>query len=86
MLVLREIFHRVGMFETSLRVGEFLHWYLRAMELQLDTIMLPDVVMRRRIHTSNQGRRERDARTDYAHVLKAALDRRRAEDDDTQRR
>jgi glycosyltransferase involved in cell wall biosynthesis len=82
MLVPREVFHRVGLFETSLRVGEFLHWYLHAMELQLGTIMLPDVVMRRRIHTSNQGRRERDARTDYAHVLKAALDRRRAAADD----
>jgi glycosyltransferase involved in cell wall biosynthesis len=85
MLVPREVFHRVGLFETSLRVGEFLHWYLRAMELQLDTIMLPDVVMRRRIHTSNQGRRERDARTDYAHVLKAAMDRRRAAADDIPR-
>ncbi|MFC2106016.1 glycosyltransferase family 2 protein [Candidatus Bipolaricaulota bacterium] len=77
LLVPQEVFHRVGPFETSLRMGEFLHWYLRAKELHLETIMLPDVVMRRRIHTQNQGRRERNARTDYVHVLKAALDRRR---------
>lgn len=85
MLVSREVFLRVGLFDTSLRVGEFLEWYSRAMELRLETIMLPDVVMHRRIHTSNQGRREREARIDYAHALKASLDRRRAVADDISR-
>jgi glycosyltransferase involved in cell wall biosynthesis len=77
LLVPQPVFHRVGPFETSLRVGEFLSWYLRAMDLQLKTIMLPDVVLRRRIHSRNQGRHAKDARTDYVRALKTALDRRR---------
>jgi len=35
----------------------------------------PDVVLRRRIHNTNLGIRERGARGDYARVVKAALDR-----------
>jgi glycosyltransferase involved in cell wall biosynthesis len=77
MLVPQDVFHRVGPFDASLRVGEFIHWYLRAMELQLNATMLPDVVLRRRIHTSNHGRRHQDARADYVRILKDALDRRR---------
>ncbi len=84
MLAPREVFHRVGLFDASLCMGEFLQWYLRATELQLNSVMLPDVVLRRRIHMSNHGRRRQAARTDYVHVLKAALDRRRESADDAQ--
>jgi hypothetical protein len=35
-------------------------------------------VLERRLHTQNNGLRERDARSQYLHVLKAAMDRRRA--------
>jgi len=82
LLVSREVFRRVGPFDTALRVGEFLHWYQRAADLHLEMCMLPDVLLKRRIHASNQGRRERDARTDYARALKIGLDRRRKKDGD----
>jgi hypothetical protein len=39
--------------------------------------MLPEVVLERRLHASNNGIRERDARYQYLHVLKASMDRRR---------
>jgi len=77
MLISRHVFHRVGLFDTSLRVGEFVHWYLRAVDMGLESIMLPDVVLRRRIHDSNVGRRRCDDRVDYVRVLKDVLDRRR---------
>lgn len=86
MLAPRDVFHRVGQFDTSLHVGEFLQWYLRATELRLNLVMLPDVVLRRRLHRSNQGRRQQDARTDYVHVIKDALDRRRESADDNRKR
>jgi len=41
--------------------------------------MLPEVVLERRLHLTNNGLRERDSRQQYLHVLKAALDRRRAQ-------
>ena len=43
-----------------------------------DTLMLPDLVLRRRLHETNQGIRERGAAVDYVRILKASLDRRRA--------
>lgn len=78
MLVRRETFLRVGPFATDLKVGEFIDWYARATDLGLRATALPDVVLRRRLHDSNTGIRERDSRVDYVHVLRATLARRRA--------
>jgi glycosyltransferase involved in cell wall biosynthesis len=78
MLMRKDIFLRVGGFETRLNVGEFIEWYLRAVEAGLQSIMLPDVVMCRRLHGKNLVIREKQSRSDYARILKASLDRRRA--------
>lgn len=77
MLIKRDAFYRVGLFETDWRVGEFVDWYLKAMERGLKSFLLPEVVMKRRIHANNMGIRERKHQTDYVRILKAALDRRR---------
>jgi len=76
-LVKRDSFLRVGPFSTDWRVGEFLDWYAKAKDAGLRDVMLPDIVTRRRIHTSNIGIRERKSQGDYVRILKAALDRRR---------
>ena len=78
LLVKRSAFDRVGLFKTDLKVGEFIDWYARAMELGLRSKMLPELLLWRRLHRTNQGVRERQSVTDYARVLKASLDRRRA--------
>ena len=77
MLIRREAFERVGRFSTQLRVGVTVDWYARACELGLVSVLLPEVVLERRLHASNNGIRERDARHQYLHVLKASMDRRR---------
>ena len=77
MLIKREAFERVGLFESAWRMGDFIDWYARAMEQKLKSFMLPDVVLKRRIHDANMGIRERNARGDYLRILKASLDRRR---------
>ena len=79
MLVRRESFIRVGPFSTEWRVGEGIDWYSRAKEKGLRVVMLPEVLMRRRLHSDNMGIRERGERGDYARVIKASLDRRRKE-------
>jgi glycosyltransferase involved in cell wall biosynthesis len=78
MLIRRASFERVGGFSTSLRVGVTVDWFARASEAGLRSVVLPDVMLERRLHTENNGLRERDARNQYLHVLKAAMDRRRA--------
>jgi len=79
MLIKRAAFFRVGKFQGDWKVGEFIDWYARAVELQIRSVVLPDLFLWRRIHDSNQGVRERQAVSDYARVLKAKLDRKRAE-------
>jgi glycosyltransferase involved in cell wall biosynthesis len=77
LLVRRDTFFRVGLFQTYYRVGEFLDWYLRAQEIGLMSLVLPQVVSHRRLHENNQGARERESRVDMLHILKASLNRRR---------
>ena len=50
MLIKKEAFLRTGLFKEELRVGEFIDWYARAAELNLKSIMLPDVLMKQHIH------------------------------------
>jgi len=78
LLVRKETFLRVGYLRTDCRVGEFVDWYMRAMELSCRAKMVTELLLWRRIHDSNLGIRERKHITDYARVLKAGLDRRRA--------
>jgi glycosyltransferase involved in cell wall biosynthesis len=78
MLIRREAFFRVGSFETNLQQAEFVSWYLRALDAGLQIAMLPEVVMERRIHQTNLGRNPNIDRGEYARILKASLDRRRA--------
>lgn len=78
MIIKRDSFFRVGLFETNWKLGEFASWYLRSLEEGLRNIMLPDLVTLRRIHQTNVGIRQRQEIKDYVRILKASLDRRRA--------
>lgn len=78
MLIRRAAFERIGLFDPSLRVIDFPDWYARALALGLQTRVLPEVVMLRRRHSSNLGRREREQqRCELLFALKRALDLRR---------
>jgi glycosyltransferase involved in cell wall biosynthesis len=77
MLIRRESLARVGPFRTDLRLGEFVDWFMRASEQGVCLQMVADVVLRRRIHAANTGVLHRDSSSDYARLLKDALDRRR---------
>jgi glycosyltransferase involved in cell wall biosynthesis len=78
MLMRRDAFLRVGQFATNLRVGVTVDWAARADESGLCKILLEDVLFERRLHGDNNGIREREHRSHYIQVVKAALDRRRA--------
>jgi glycosyltransferase involved in cell wall biosynthesis len=79
MLVRREALLRVGGFDPQYRTGEFLDWYKRAQEAQLQMQLIDGVVMERRMHGQNHVIQQRKAASDYARVLKAALDRKRSQ-------
>jgi glycosyltransferase involved in cell wall biosynthesis len=48
-------FHRVGCFDPRWRVGEFIDWYARARDLGLEEVVLPRVLLQRRLHEDNLG-------------------------------
>lgn len=75
----REVFQKVGEFDPRWKVGEFIDWLARAKAAGLVFDLLPDVFLRRRIHTTNTGVIDRDKRADYAHILKKALDAKRSQ-------
>lgn len=76
-LLRKSAFSRVGPFRVDLRVGEFVDWWMRGLEAGLDAASHDTVVLERRLHESNTGRREKAAVTDYLTVVRQALARRR---------
>ncbi|MGH7523895.1 MAG: glycosyltransferase family 2 protein [Gemmatimonadales bacterium] len=77
MLLRRSVAERVGRFDESLRVGEGMDWVARADAAGIVSRMVERVVLRRRLHDSNTGVRDRSQRADYLRMLKYSLDRRR---------
>lgn len=77
MLIKREAFFRVGLFEVKWHLGDFIDWYLRAYELKLKSYTLPNIIYKRRIHENNMGITYRAELRDYVHILKKSLDRRK---------
>ena len=77
MLIRRDSLFRAGTFDTRLKLGDFISWYLKARDEGLKSFVLEEVVVMRRIHENNMGIRQRESRNDYVRILKASLDRRR---------
>ena len=77
LLIRRDAFEAVGPFETQWKIGEFVSWYTRAQELALRAEMVPEALVKRRLHSQNSGITQRASRPDFARILKASLDRRR---------
>jgi len=78
MLIRRDAFLRVGLFNTRWRHGEFIDWWARAMRVNLIYKILPEVVLLRRLHTSNLTLSEKDGRKEYLPMLRELLAQRRA--------
>jgi glycosyltransferase involved in cell wall biosynthesis len=74
-----DTFRRVGPLDERFRIGEFIEWYGRAKDLGLKSAMISEVVTMRRLHGSNHSLSRKTDAIGYAHVIKAMLDRRRAE-------
>ena len=74
----RTAFAHVGSFRADLKVGECVDWWARAAELGVRSVVLPEVMLYRRVHRNNTVTRERAAQSDYVRVVREALARRRA--------
>jgi len=79
MLLTRAAQDRVGPFDSGWKIGQDMDWYLRAVvEMRLEMVMLPDLVLLRRLHASNKGITHREFSAQRMRILRASLERRRA--------
>jgi glycosyltransferase involved in cell wall biosynthesis len=74
-LARRSSFLRVGLL-PDLREGEFIAWYGMAQNVGLRTVVIPEVLVRRRIHHWNSTGQARPPQ-DYVRAAKLILDQRR---------
>ncbi|MCH8245132.1 MAG: glycosyltransferase family 2 protein [Bacteroidetes bacterium] len=84
MLLEKATFLNIGEFDTQWDVGEFVDWYAKAIEMGVKSTMLTDILMKRRLHNTNQGIYKRDSYSrDYLRILRASLLRRRSSTSDS---
>ena len=76
-LVQREVFNRIGLYNPDWRTGELMDWWSRAQESGIVKAEINQIMVSRRIHDNNLGRHAARERSDYFGIIKAALDRRR---------
>ncbi|MCP4937426.1 MAG: glycosyltransferase family 2 protein [bacterium] len=78
LLIRRAAFLQIGYFDTQWRHGEFIAWWAAAKRVELNYQIMPQLMLRRRLHTSNLTRREPEGRRQYLGVLREQLALRRA--------
>ncbi|CAO3430799.1 glycosyltransferase family 2 protein [Azospirillum endophyticum] len=71
-LIPRALFELVGLFDVQWRAGEQIDWLLRAAAAGVGRSHIPQTVLRRRLHASNHGVRNREVYRDYARIVHAA--------------
>jgi len=74
-LIQKQIFFDVGYFKAEYDLGEFIDWYSKAQEKGLQGYCIPEVLVKRRLHKTNQGIRKQHSRKDYLTIIRAKLAR-----------
>lgn len=77
LLTHRRVFERVGGFDAALPHGSALDWFVRARESGCREVVVPQVLVQRRLHGSNLSIRNAPvSRREHLRVVRAALRRR----------
>lgn len=80
LLAKRSAFERIGMFDPTWQHADKTAWFLRAKAHGCVIELLPDVLVHRRIHRTNQSRVfASTSRDEYLRLIKATLDQRRSD-------
>ena len=80
MLIRRDAFFQVGEFNPVMRLSQFIEWFNRFSESGMEYHVVPDLVMRRRVHLNNTTTvRSEDVRKNYLKLAQEKLLRRKKE-------
>lgn len=74
MLAHQSVFEDHGLFNTTLKVGDFIEWFQRIKENGVKFGFIEEVIYRRRLH-KNSLSSEKGIKDDFLRILKAKLDR-----------
>ncbi len=77
MLIKKATFLKAGLFNEKLELGEFIDWFSRAKDLGLTFHVMDEIVLKRRIHTTNMGIYKKQHLKDYTTLLRETLARKR---------
>lgn len=78
LLARRRVFDQIGGFDSGRAHSDAMEWFLRARAAGVKEELLQDVLLFRRLHTTNRSREGADRSTDeFLHLLKQSLDERR---------
>ena len=73
----RVIFEQIGGFDASYRVASDFEWITRAKDAGIPIAILPEIVLHRRIHSSNMSYQTQARRASLLRMFKASIDRQR---------
>jgi len=76
LMIKKESLLNVGLFNSKRKI-EFLEWYALARDIGIKEHILKEVLVKRRIHGTNQSILDKGLRNEFPKILKAIMDRRR---------
>lgn len=77
MMIRAEAFMRVGLFDETLRAGEFIDWLSRAKDMGFNYSLVSETVLLRRVHSQSLMHSAPEETRNYTAIIKAHLDRKR---------
>lgn len=86
LVIRRQIFDTVGLFNPDFRISEDVEWFSRVADALIPRMVVPEAVVYRRIHDSNLGYQLKGGNPLWLKALRASVHRKRMKPSDTQYR
>jgi glycosyltransferase involved in cell wall biosynthesis len=74
----RAVFDVVGAFDESYEHAKDVDWFIRAREAGLRMAILPDILLRRRLHGSNRSFSQQSRKLEFMRAVRSSIERGRA--------
>ena len=78
LVVRRSVLERIGAFDLAYRISCDSDWFARAKDANIPMVVLPDVLLFRRIHPGNMSSDVRQTHSELLRILRASISRQRA--------
>jgi glycosyltransferase involved in cell wall biosynthesis len=75
LIVRRKVFHQIGGFDSSYEVGSDFEWVTRAKDRGVSMTILPEVLVRRRLHEANLSLKTQERRVSALRMLRESINR-----------